>query len=403
MFTVVILVINVLTMSLHEGFQALPQATTLPLVGFTSSPSGSPCPLCISRVLWLCVSFALSLFPLGSCFLEQVMDRLSSSASTVPSIDDYFEHNVWNPLLELLFLEQANGIFVSYLVEWSHCLVTLLLIYMLHRALLSMEFLFVCGTIAILATSCSFMVDAFVKKNTKHLRLLSGTVHSGTVLYRSVIIGGFGDVPFRENFSGIFVMPRAAGHLLVHGPAATSMLKPWSPSDRSLFNCPAPCQMRTRKSITFCSSDESPPAHSHSSKCALFKVSPVGIQNTCSRALSDAFPFIWDSKSAGVAPLPPCSRKLLDETVKTFAVFPSWLHLLDGEDNCMLSVPLSTSDLHYSRWQSGVIYQGLSTGAFALLCHVLLTSLMVFSYSFSFVGCCLAHAFVCRMSPVFSA
>ena len=45
------------------------------------------------------------------------MDRLSSSASTVPSIDDYFEHNVWNPLLEFLFLEQASGIFVSYLVE----------------------------------------------------------------------------------------------------------------------------------------------------------------------------------------------------------------------------------------------------------------------------------------------
>ena len=57
--------------------------------------------------------------------------------------------------------------------------------------------------------------------------------------------------------------------------------------------------------------------------------------------------------SAGVAPLPPCSRKLLDETVKTLAVFPSWLHLLDGEDNCMLSVPLSTSDLHHSCWQSG--------------------------------------------------
>ena len=44
------------------------------------------------------------------------MDSLSS-ASTVPSIDDYFEHNVWNPVLELLFLEQVNGTFVSYLVE----------------------------------------------------------------------------------------------------------------------------------------------------------------------------------------------------------------------------------------------------------------------------------------------
>ena len=56
-------------------------------------------------------------------------------------------------------------------------------------------------------------------------------------------------------------------------------------------------------------------------------------------------------RSAGVAPLPPCSRKLLNETVKTFAVFPSWLHLLNGEDNCMLFVPLRTSDLHCSSFQ----------------------------------------------------
>ena len=37
--------------------------------------------------------------------------------SAVSSIDDYFEHNMWNPPLELLFLEQANGIVASYLVE----------------------------------------------------------------------------------------------------------------------------------------------------------------------------------------------------------------------------------------------------------------------------------------------
>ena len=94
-----------------------------------------------------------------------------------------------------------------------------------------------------------------------------------------------------------------------------------------------------------------------------------------------------------------CFRKLLDETVKTVAVFPSCLHLLGCDGNCMLSVPLSTSDLHHSRWQSGEIWQGLSTGAFTLLCHVLLTSC---SSSFFFC-CCLVHAFVCSMSPVFSA
>ena len=40
---------------------------------------------------FVCVSFALSLFPLDPCFTKQVMDRLSSSTSTAPSIDDYFE------------------------------------------------------------------------------------------------------------------------------------------------------------------------------------------------------------------------------------------------------------------------------------------------------------------------
>ena len=42
------------------------------------------------------------------------MDRLSSSVSTASSIDDYSEHNMWNPLLELLFLEHVNGIVDSY-------------------------------------------------------------------------------------------------------------------------------------------------------------------------------------------------------------------------------------------------------------------------------------------------
>ena len=44
------------------------------------------------------------------------MDRLSSSASTAPSLDDYFEHNMWKPLLDLLFLEQVCGIVASHLV-----------------------------------------------------------------------------------------------------------------------------------------------------------------------------------------------------------------------------------------------------------------------------------------------
>ena len=36
------------------------------------------------------------------------MDRHSSSASTVSSLDDDFEHNIWNPLLELIFIDQVS-------------------------------------------------------------------------------------------------------------------------------------------------------------------------------------------------------------------------------------------------------------------------------------------------------
>ena len=45
------------------------------------------------------------------------MDRLPSSASTASSIDAYSELNMWNPLLELLFLKHVNDIVDSYLVD----------------------------------------------------------------------------------------------------------------------------------------------------------------------------------------------------------------------------------------------------------------------------------------------
>ena len=38
------------------------------------------------------------------------MESFSSSVSTVPSFEDDFTHNMWNPLLDLLFHEQVNGV-----------------------------------------------------------------------------------------------------------------------------------------------------------------------------------------------------------------------------------------------------------------------------------------------------
>ena len=45
------------------------------------------------------------------------MESLFSSVSTVPSLDDDFAHNMWNRMLDLLFLEQVSGIFASFVDE----------------------------------------------------------------------------------------------------------------------------------------------------------------------------------------------------------------------------------------------------------------------------------------------
>ena len=58
--------------------------------------SGPPC-ACAIYVTESRVFFLLSVFSSRFLFPQRVIDRLSSSASTVPSIDGYLEHNMWNP------------------------------------------------------------------------------------------------------------------------------------------------------------------------------------------------------------------------------------------------------------------------------------------------------------------
>ena len=61
------------------------------------------------------------------------MESPTSSVSTASSFGENFEHNMWNPLLELLFLEQTSGVIVLYVEEIDlakiHSLVILPLIY----------------------------------------------------------------------------------------------------------------------------------------------------------------------------------------------------------------------------------------------------------------------------------
>ena len=45
------------------------------------------------------------------------MESFSSSVSTVPSFEDVLLHNMWNPLLELLFHEQVSGVFEPFVDE----------------------------------------------------------------------------------------------------------------------------------------------------------------------------------------------------------------------------------------------------------------------------------------------
>ena len=45
------------------------------------------------------------------------MESFYSSVSTLPSFGDVSSHNMWNPFLELLFLEQTSGVFVLYVEE----------------------------------------------------------------------------------------------------------------------------------------------------------------------------------------------------------------------------------------------------------------------------------------------
>ena len=150
----------------------------------------------------------------------------------------------------------------------------------------------------------------------------------------------------------------------------------------------------------FCTSEESPQTYILSSTNTFFSMSCLLGSSLHTIDPLGHFSLSLGLSSAGVAPLPPCSHKLLGETVKTFTVFPSWLYLLVGEDNCMLSVPFSTSDLHCSCWQSGENCQVVSAGAFTLLCYAFWFSVQGgCSPSFSVLLSC--PRVVCSMFPVF--
>ena len=85
------------------------------------------------------------------------------------------------------------------------------------------------------------------------------------------------------------------------------------------------------------------------------------------------------SSSAGVAPLPPGFHKLLSVTFTTFA-----------DDDCMLSVPSGTCELHISCWQGSDSCQAIAAAVLTLFNYAL-WFLLKAGDPFFVLSCCLAN------------
>ena len=99
-----------------------------------------------------------------------------------------------------------------------------------------------------------------------------------------------------------------------------------------------------------------------------------------------------------MAPLSPGFLKSLSDTVTTFAVFPSWMYLLGGDDKCMLSGPSSTCDPRISCWQGGDICQAKAPAAFTLFSCELRSS---FNYGCSPFNSVLLSCYLLDVSRLF--
>ena len=112
---------------------------------------------------------------------------------------------------------------------------------------------------------------------------------------------------------------------------------------------------------------ESSPIYRHFPQYALCEGSSIGIPNACNSALQGSISWFRKCWCGTIA---TTFSQVPGRDSQGHRLFPSCSHLLNCDDKCILSPVLSTSGLHYSRWQSGEICQVLSTGAFTLFCHV---------------------------------
>ena len=148
-------------------------------------------------------------------------------------------------------------------------------------------------------------------------------------------------------------MSSATVHLVRHLPFPSCNCSALGPSENALLMC------------------------THSSKYAFLNVSPTGIQycsigNTdesfdplCGLSLTSCYQVLGWHHCRQV--FSSCSAT----QSRPLPFFPSWMYLLGGEDNCMLSVPSSTCGSHKGCWQGGDICQAKDIAAFTLFSYEL--------------------------------
>ena len=298
---------------------------------------------------------------------------------------------MWNPLLELLFHEQVSGIFESIVVEIDLARIALSCHFALallrrrcvwfcmtfHRAPLSLEFLYsfvaplpplrhcdspVVGALATIFCSClgaaidrRYATCTFVWCSSAYTSWTWNRRHKYGIVpicgCRLVTLLEFGVVALRENVPGIFLLLGAGGYQLVHVQGHVSLVAVYitmGDMSHQLWNH----RLVLLLCLLFFSLGlhvESSPVSKHSSKNTLCKESPVGIHNTCNHVCG-VFPSTWVPQVLVWHQCHHVFAMSWTRQSRPSPFFPRENNFSIETTKCVLSVPLITRGLHYSRW-----------------------------------------------------
>ena len=210
---------------------------------------------------------------------------------------------------------------------------------LLHRTLQSMESLDVVAPLPSWQHRDSCVVDVFATKSFPAYTpsFSNCSLKYGVVTFR---VGEFEGVPLRENVSGIMAACRLSPARTLSGFEVFLKTVSIMMGCRCYINGEAMVSIRPISlqlscfSCLMCSSDESLLAYSHSSKYALCKVSPVGIQKN---VLYETHFFSFGIQKCWCGTIATMLASFWTGQSRRSLFFPC-LNLLDCDHNCTLSV-----------------------------------------------------------------